>query len=54
VASVEASSTTMISKGAPATRADGMAHIILDLLARLRLPRCPRYGGPAGLGAKEF
>jgi DNA invertase Pin-like site-specific DNA recombinase len=30
------------------------AHIVLDLLARLGLPRCQRYGSPAGLGADEF
>jgi hypothetical protein len=30
------------------------AHIVLDLSARLGLPRCQRYGSPAGLGANEF
>ena len=30
------------------------AHIVLDLLARLGLPRCQRYGSPADLGADEF
>jgi len=30
------------------------AHIDLDLSARLGLPRCQRYGSPAGLGANEF